>query len=64
MNREEEKQSAPINTNNVGKRGHEGMKNQDLGRVTFIDEIISKVEAKSSTLRIISRKIGSHKTFP
>lgn len=58
MNNEEEKYGAPKKTNCVGGRGcASNKKNQDFGMETYIQEIISKANAKSSTrVKVIKRK--------
>lgn len=63
MNREKEKRGAPKNNNCAGKRGCGRKRNQDLGRLTYIQELISKSEVESSTQKATSRNKGSKKTM-
>jgi len=50
MNNEEEKCDSIVETNYAGRRGRGRKKNnQDLGRVRFIEEIISKAKVESFT---------------
>lgn len=40
------------------------MKNQDLGKLTYVQELISKAKESSSTRGTTSRRKGSSKTIP
>ena len=51
----------PRNTNTTGIRGCGGRKGIDLGKVTFIQEHVARVEVEASTLGTYSHRMTSRK---